>query len=154
MGNDNKCHSGQHVIVRTPANVQAVREHFQQSPRKWTRLLSQEVGISSATVQRIVHTDLHLFPYKVLIFQKLTDANKRERVEFCHMISERTENKPGVLDLILFSDEDHFHINKQNMRCWAYIFYSSVPVCHVYSCQVVLYAMYILVKGAYMSCTF
>ena len=70
VGNDNKGHIGQQVTVRTPANIQAGRKQHQQSPRKWTRLLSQEVGISRATVQRVIHTDLHLFPYKVLIFQK------------------------------------------------------------------------------------
>ena len=123
MGNDNKGHSGRQVTVRTPANVQAVREHLEQSPRKSTRRLSQEVGISRATVQRVIHNDLKLFPYKVQILQKQTDVNKRERVEFCQSISERIENNPGVLNLILFSDEAHFHlsghVNKQNMRFWA-----------------------------------
>ena len=123
VGNDNKGHSGRQVTVRTPANVQAVREHLEQSPRKSTRRLSQEVGISRATVQRVIHNDLKLFPYKVQILQKQTDVNKRERVEFCQSISERIENNPGVLNLILFSDEAHFHlsghVNKQNMRFWA-----------------------------------
>ena len=111
MGNDNKGHSGQQVTVRTPANGQAVKS---------TRRLSQEVGTSWATVQRVIHTDLHKFPYKVPILQKQTDANKRERVEFCQRISERIENNPDVPDLIQFSDEAHFrlsgHVNKQNMR--------------------------------------
>ena len=74
-------------------------------------------------MQRVIHNDLKLFPYKVQILQKQTDVNKRERVEFCQSISERIENNPGVLNLILFSDEAHFHlsghVNKQNMRFWA-----------------------------------
>ena len=71
-------------------------------------------------MQRVIHYNLKLFPYKVKILQKQTDVNKRERVEFCQSISERIENNPGVLNLILFSDEAHFHlsghVNKQNMR--------------------------------------
>ena len=120
VANDHKGHSGRQVTVRTPANVQAVREHLQQSPRTSTRRLSQEVGISRAVVQTVIHTDLHLFPCKVPILQKQTDANKSERVEFCHMISERLENNQDVLDLIQFSDEADFHlsghVNKQNKR--------------------------------------
>ena len=35
VGNDNKSHSGRQVTVRTPKNVQGVREHlFEQSLRK------------------------------------------------------------------------------------------------------------------------
>ena len=75
------------------------------------------------TVQIIIHNDLKLFPYKVQIIEKQADANKQERSEFCHSISERIENNPDDLGLILFSDKAHFHlsghVNKQNMRFWA-----------------------------------
>ena len=75
------------------------------------------------TVQIIIHNDLKLFPHKVQIIEKQTDANKQERSEFCHSISERIENNPDDLGLILFSDKAHFHlsghVNKQNMRFWA-----------------------------------
>ena len=56
------------------------------------------------------------------ILQKQTDVNKEERSEFCQTISERIENNPDDLGLILFSDEAHFHlsghVNKQNVRFW------------------------------------
>lgn len=119
----NKGHSGRPLSARSPDNIQAVRERLQQSPRKSTRRLSQEVGISRASVLRVIHKDLTLFPYKIQILQHQTDANKRERFEFCQSMSERIENNPGVLDHIFFSDEAHFHlsghVNKQNMRFWA-----------------------------------
>ena len=108
--NDNKGHGGRYVAVRTRATVQAVRKHLEQSPRKSTRRLSQEVGISRTTVQRIIHNDLKLFPNKVQILQKQTDVNKEERSEFCQTISERIENNPDDLGLILFSDKAHFHL--------------------------------------------
>ena len=92
-----------------------------------------EVGVSTTTVQRVIHNDLKLFPYKVQTLQKQTDTNKEERSGFCQTINERTENKPGDLGLIVFSDEVHFHlsghVNKQNMRFWA----SQQPHKHIQS---------------------
>ena len=123
VGNDNKGHIGWYITAKTHANVQAVREHLEQSPRKSTRRLSQEVGISRPAVQGVIHNDLELFPYKVQIVQKQIDSNKEERSEFCQSISDRIENNPGDLCLILFSDKTQFHfsrhVNKENMRFWA-----------------------------------
>ena len=45
VGNDNKGHSGQYVTVRARANAQTVIKHLEQSPRKLTQRLSQEVNI-------------------------------------------------------------------------------------------------------------
>ena len=90
VGNDNKGHSGWYVAVRTRANVQAERKHLEQSTQKSTRRLSQEVGISRTTVQRIIHNDLKLFLYKVQIVQKQTDTNKDKGVNFV---------KPSVKEL-------------------------------------------------------
>ena len=121
--NNNKGHSGPPSTATTPAHVQDVRAHLEQSPRKSTRRLSQEVGISRTSVRRIIHRDLKLFPYKVQVLQAQTQANKDQRYEFGQEISERIENNPELLDVLLFSDEAHFHlsghVNKQNMRFWA-----------------------------------
>ena len=116
---DNKGHIGRPFSAITSAKMQEVRDCLQQSPRKSTRQLSQEVGISRTFVQRIVHKDLTLFPYKIQILQQQTDANKRERVEFCQSISERIEKNSEVLSIIFFSNKAHFHlsghVNKQNI---------------------------------------
>ena len=76
-------------------------------PRKSTRRLSQENGISRTSVLRILHDDLKLFPYKIQILQRQTDQNKAERETFCEDISQRIENDPGLLDLNDFNDVDH-----------------------------------------------
>ena len=76
-------------------------------PRKSTRRLSQENGISKTSVLRILHDDLKLFPYKIQILQRQTDQNKAERETFCEDISQRIENDPGLLDLNDFNDVDH-----------------------------------------------
>ena len=76
-------------------------------PRKSTRRLSQENGISKTSVLRILHDDLKLFPYKIQILQRQTDQNKAERETFCEDISQRIENDPGLLDLNDLKNVDH-----------------------------------------------
>ena len=113
MINKNKGHFGPKVTARTSASVQDVRDHLEQSPRKSTRQLSQQVGISRASVRRIIHSDLKLFHYKVQILQAQTKANKTEHFEFGQTISERTENDPQLFNALLFSNEAHFHLSGQ-----------------------------------------
>ena len=65
------------------------------------------------------------------ILKAQTQANTHQRYEFCQEISERIENNPDLLDVLLFNDEAHFHlsglVNKQSVRFWA----SSQPHEHV-----------------------
>ena len=72
-----KGHSGQHRLSIIPENTQNLWERLEESPRKSTHLLSQETGISRASILRILHDD-KLFPDKIQIFQRLTDHNKVE----------------------------------------------------------------------------
>ena len=81
--------------------------HHEESPWKPTCCLSQETGISTNSLLRILHDDLKLFPYKIQILQRQTDQNKAERETFCEDISQRIENDPGLLDLNDFNDVDH-----------------------------------------------
>ena len=68
--------------VRTPANIEAVHVALTQSPSKSTRRASAELGISRRSLQRILHSDLHLFPYKMTILHKLTATDKERRLQF------------------------------------------------------------------------
>ena len=86
--------------VITDANVYEVRKLFEESPRKSTGPLSQEVDISRITVHRVIHNDLKLFPYKLQIHQTQTNVNKEEKSEFFQTISERIENNPGDFGLV------------------------------------------------------
>ena len=54
--------------VHTPANIKAVHVALTQNPNKSTRRASAELGISRRSLQRILYSDLHLFPYRHLIF--------------------------------------------------------------------------------------
>jgi len=51
--------------VHTPANIEAVHVALTQSPSGSTRRASAELGIFQRSLQRILHSDLHLFPYKM-----------------------------------------------------------------------------------------
>ena len=65
---------------------------LEEFPRKSTRRLSQETGISKISILRILHDDLKLFLYKIQISQRQTDENNSERETFCEDISQRIEN--------------------------------------------------------------
>ena len=84
LNDDHNGQSGRPVSVRTETNIQAVRDHLQQSPRKAIRRLSQEVRISWTSVERIVHKDLTMFPCKIQVLQQQTDANKKRKDRILH----------------------------------------------------------------------
>ena len=71
--------------------------HHEESPWKPTCCLSQETGISTNSLLRILHDDLKLFPYKIQILQRQTDQNKAEQETFCKDIIRRIENDPGLI---------------------------------------------------------
>ena len=70
-------HSGPPKSSRTPHNVAAVRDSVVHSPSKSVRRRSQELGMNRESVQRILIADLHIYPYKIQIRQKLTPDDMR-----------------------------------------------------------------------------
>ena len=76
-------HSGRPKSSRTPHNVAAVRDSVVHSPNKSVRRRSQELGINQESVRRILIADLHKYPYRIQIKQKLTPDNMRKRVIMC-----------------------------------------------------------------------
>jgi hypothetical protein len=86
-----------------------------RSPRKSTRRASAELGISHQSLQRILHSDLHLFPYKITVMHKLTAIDKERRLQFALWAVE----EEAILHSTWFT-EGAFHlngvVNKQNVR--------------------------------------
>jgi len=74
-------------------NIRALRVAMQQSPSK-TRA-ARQVGISCRSLQRIVRSDVPLFPP-----HKLAPGNKGQMLHFTTW----TEHKESVLHKIWFSD--------------------------------------------------
>ncbi|XP_054260262.1 uncharacterized protein LOC128996153 [Macrosteles quadrilineatus] len=107
--------------ARTPQNVDRVRDAIQRSPGRSARRHATELGLSKSTVKRILHKDLGFHPYKIMIVQKLNDADYQQRVMFAETMLNMFEENDDIK--ILMSDEAHFHldgtVNKQNCRYWA-----------------------------------
>ncbi|CAK9796588.1 Transposable element Tc3 transposase, partial [Anthophora quadrimaculata] len=105
--------------VRTSENIAAVRASIELSPVRSARKHAEALGISERTVRRILHTDLHLHPYKIMVCQKLSPADYGRRLDCCKAI---LATVPPTA-ILWSSDEAHFHlsgtVNKQNFRYWA-----------------------------------
>jgi hypothetical protein len=70
---------GRAASVRTAQNIDAIRVAMQRSPAKSTRRASAELTISRRSVRRILHSDLHLYPYKMSVMQNfLISVNNRD----------------------------------------------------------------------------
>jgi len=62
-------------------------------------------------------------PFKIRPTPKLTQTHRENRVEFCRLMLERSNNDPNFLRNILWTDESSFAtngmINRKNTRYWA-----------------------------------
>jgi hypothetical protein len=77
------------------------------------------LGISSWSLRRILHADLKLHPYKMMLAEELSERDHTNRKTIS---AEILEQVPAAA-VLLSSDEAYFHIsgtvNKQNFRYWA-----------------------------------
>ena len=118
-----KSFSGRKKWIRTAERVQSVRTLVNNDPRKSHRRLAQEAGCSSSTTQRILRKDLQMFPYKLSMRSKLTEADRIARSAFCECFLRKCREIVGFLENVWFTDEAHFYldgrINTQNNRIWS-----------------------------------
>lgn len=110
---------GRFRSVRTPENVERVRASFEQSPKRSARKHAVALGLSDRSIRRILHNDLKMHPYKIMVAQELsaTDCESRKT------LSEAVLKQVPPTAVLWSSDEAHFHlsgtVNKQNFRYWA-----------------------------------
>ena len=101
-----------------PENVKAVRASIQQSPKRSARKHAMALGISSQSFRRILHADLKLHPYKMMLAQELSERDHANRRAISAEILEQVP-----VAAVLSNDEAHFHlsgaVNKQNFHYWA-----------------------------------
>ncbi|KAK9888535.1 hypothetical protein WA026_000781 [Henosepilachna vigintioctopunctata] len=111
-------HHGRPRTARTPGNIQSVADSVSRQPRLSVRKRGSQLGLSRATIHRIMRSDLHLKAYKIQIVQALHDNDYELRLNFVNVMLERFNN----FNNIFFSDEAHFHldgyVNRQNCRFW------------------------------------
>ena len=115
----NKRSPGRPRTATGPESVAAVAASIQQSPRRSARKHASALGMSVRSVCRILHRDLNMHPYKMMVVQELNERDYETRTTLCRDI---LQNIPPTAVLIC-SDEAHFHlsgtVNKQNFRYWS-----------------------------------
>jgi hypothetical protein len=81
------------------------------------------LGLSEASVRRILHKDLHFYPHKIQITHALHERDYVNRVNFFQTFLQLINQKQELVNNLLMSDEAHFHlsgfVNKQNFRYWS-----------------------------------
>jgi len=111
--------SGHPRNIRTPENVQRVRALIEQSPRHSARKHAAALGIFGGTVTQILHADLRIHPYKMIVAQELSVTDWETQ----RTLSEDILQHVPPTAALWCSDEAHFHLSgtvkKQNFRYWA-----------------------------------
>jgi len=122
-GSTLKTKGGSVKTVRTPNNIAVVREAIARSPHRSARRHSVSLGLSEASVRRILHKDLNFFPYKIQVIHDLHERDYVNRVNFCQTFLPLINENQELVNNLLMSDEAHFHLfgflNKQNFRYWS-----------------------------------
>jgi len=115
-------YSGREKSARTEENIAAVRDSVGRSPRKSVCRRSQELGMTRESLRRVLTYDLNLYPYRIQIKHKLTNADKKKRVTMCEWFCNVLENNENFLENVWFSGEAHFlfsgHVNRKNNIFW------------------------------------
>ena len=114
-------HSGRPRTDRSEENIARVRESVAESPKTSTRRRVQHLNISQLSLRRILKKDLHLFPYKIQLVQKLLPRNHNQRLKYSNVILNLAREIDNFSEKMV-SDEAYFHlsghVNKQNSRFW------------------------------------
>jgi len=82
-GSTLKKKGGSVKTVCTPENIAVVREAIERSPHCSAHHHSVSLGLSEASVRRILHKDLHFYPYKIQVTHALHEHDYVNRVNFC-----------------------------------------------------------------------
>lgn len=107
--------------VRTPENVERVRQAFLRSPTRSARKHAAALRLSDRSVRRILRMDLGFHPYKLAIVQQIQPGDYAQRMNFAREMEALIDQNENLI--LFMSDEAHFHlnsmVNQQNCRYWA-----------------------------------
>ena len=105
--------------LRTPENIQIVKESVLRSPKRSARKHSAALSLSVRSVRRILNSDLRFHPYKLMVAQESLERDHETRVACCKDILVIVPANA----ILITSDEAHFHlsgfVNEQNFRYWS-----------------------------------
>ena len=82
--------------------MKGVRASIQQSPKRSPGKHAMALGL-----RRILHSDLNLLPYKMMLAQELSDRDNANRRAISAEILEHVHTSAVVLR----SDDAHFHLS-------------------------------------------
>lgn len=111
---------GRRRSVTTPENIKKLAECLRRNPRRSARKLARDIGISNASLRRILKRDLQVKAYKIQKVHGLSEKQRQVRLERSAALLERYAR--GEFPNLIFSDEKIFTIeqsvNKQNDRVY------------------------------------
>jgi len=105
----NKKLPGPRRSARTPENVDRVRQTIQRSPGRSARKIASEPRLSDRRVRRILHVDLGLHPYKIMLVQVINAGDYVQRLAFASNMLQIFEEHD---DAVIMSDEANFHLKR------------------------------------------
>jgi hypothetical protein len=122
-GSPLKKKGGSVKTVRTPENIAVVRKNIERSPHRSMRRHTLSLGLSEASVRRILHKDLHFCHYQIQVTHALYERDYVNRVNFCQTFLQLINQNQELVNNSLMSDEAQFHlsgfVNKHNFRYWS-----------------------------------
>jgi hypothetical protein len=109
--------------VRTLENIAVVKETIERNLHRSARRHSVSLGLSAASVRRILHKDIVFFSYKIQVTHALHERDNVNRLNICQTFLQLINQNQELVNNLLMSDETHFHlsgfVNKQNFRYWS-----------------------------------
>jgi hypothetical protein len=118
---DLKKPTGRPRIIRTKNLIRKVKNRLVHKKGRSAKKLGKSLGISKGTIGRIIHDDLHLHAYHVIIEPNLNDEHKQRRISFAYWVRRSLRKKDR--ETIFFTDEKYFELdgifNRQNDRVYA-----------------------------------
>jgi len=107
---------GREPSLRTPENIERVRQAFVRSPRQSASRNAIALRMSDRTVRRILNEDLNFHPYKMVMVQAINYQDIVNRKTLCEVLLNALDN--DNLNTVLMTNEANFHlrgnVNPQN----------------------------------------
>lgn len=108
--------------VRNEENIINVLAYVNINPHVSTRKLSDELGITKSSVERILQ-DFKYHPFKVHLVQGLFPGDADRRLQFIAHLLGKLEDDRAFLTKIMWGDEAKFHnngvVNRHNSNYWS-----------------------------------
>ena len=92
--------------LRTPENIERVRQACVRSPWRSASRNAIALRMSDCMVHRILHEDLNFHPYKMVMVQAINDKDTVNQKTVCGVLLNILDN--GDLNHVLMMDEANF----------------------------------------------